>query len=470
MAGATITRPLCTIAGFYRYAVEEDLIEHSPAAHVRRPRVDYESHATGLDRNELGAILVAAGLGGPAEHALIPSLALNGLRVSEATGANIEALGTERGHRTLTITRKGGKVVAIAPAPRTARAIDLAIGERSDGPVFLVPDGRRFDRHGAARIVRRVAGRWLGLEQARPGRTRSGTHSSRQLSMLASPCAMFKRPPPTPTRGPRYSLRPCPRQPGPARHLHRCGLRRGSIPVGTAVQQRPPPGRAATARRRPGSRKVSQHLRRRSRRRTDSDRQPVCLATNERGFRRTTTGTRVIRGPGATTSHPAALGGMPPGQGWNAGPAGNWMPGGRKEIRHAGTQGGRAMEQGRAEPPDPAYRALDAWLGRGRSPWPPLRPPLPDTGQCVPRGRRLRHRSDLRPADGLGQERSGRRRLRTPDPRPDHPAGLTAPVSRPEPLCHPARRAAGTADPERRRLPVPHARAGLSAAPGQSPA
>ena len=34
-ARATITRRLCTIAGFYRYAVEEDLLEHSPAAHVR---------------------------------------------------------------------------------------------------------------------------------------------------------------------------------------------------------------------------------------------------------------------------------------------------------------------------------------------------------------------------------------------------------------------------------------------------
>jgi integrase/recombinase XerD len=158
-ARATITRRLCTIAGFYRYAVEEELLDHSPAAHVRRPRLDYESHAIGLDRNELGALLVAAGLGAPTEHALISLLALNGLRVSEATGASIEALGTERGHRTLTITRKGGKIVTIPPAPRTARAIDPAIGERCDGPIFLAADGRRLDRHGAARIVRRVAGR-----------------------------------------------------------------------------------------------------------------------------------------------------------------------------------------------------------------------------------------------------------------------------------------------------------------------
>src|SRR3981081_2861971 len=128
-ARATVARRLCAIAGFYRYAVEEDLLDHSPAAHVRRPRLDYESHATGLDRNELGALLVAAGLGVSAEHALISLLALNGLRVSEATGADIEALGLERGHRTLTVTRKGGKVVTIPLAPPTATAIDLAAGD-----------------------------------------------------------------------------------------------------------------------------------------------------------------------------------------------------------------------------------------------------------------------------------------------------------------------------------------------------
>ena len=143
-ARATVTRRLCTIAGFYKYAVEEELLEHSPAAHVRRPRVDYESHAVALDRNELGAPLVAAGLGAPSEHALISLLALNGLRVSEDTGADIGHLGLERGHRTLTITRKGGKVVTLPLAPRTARAIDLAIGERTSGPVFLAADGRRL--------------------------------------------------------------------------------------------------------------------------------------------------------------------------------------------------------------------------------------------------------------------------------------------------------------------------------------
>lgn len=68
-ARATIARRLCTVSCFYRYAEQERLIAVSPAAHVRRPRLDYESHATGLDRNEVGAMLVAAGLASAPDHA-----------------------------------------------------------------------------------------------------------------------------------------------------------------------------------------------------------------------------------------------------------------------------------------------------------------------------------------------------------------------------------------------------------------
>jgi integrase/recombinase XerD len=141
-ARATVTRRLSAVAGFCKYAVGEELLASSPAAHVRRPRVD-----------ELGALLVAAGPGTAGEHALISLLVLNGLRVWEATGADIGHLGLERGNRTLTITRKGGMIVTIPLAARTARALDLAIGERTEGPVFPArgraaagPARRRADR------------------------------------------------------------------------------------------------------------------------------------------------------------------------------------------------------------------------------------------------------------------------------------------------------------------------------------
>jgi integrase/recombinase XerD len=107
-ARATVTRRLCTIAGFYKYAVEEELLEHP------RPLMSCPPSAAGLrvTRDRAGpqrARRVAAGLGPPPEHALISFLALNGLRVSEATGADIEHLGLERGHRTLTITRRAAR-------------------------------------------------------------------------------------------------------------------------------------------------------------------------------------------------------------------------------------------------------------------------------------------------------------------------------------------------------------------------
>ena len=56
-ARATVARRLFTIVGFYRYAEEEGAIAHSLAVHNRRPRIDYESHVSHLDRNELGASL-----------------------------------------------------------------------------------------------------------------------------------------------------------------------------------------------------------------------------------------------------------------------------------------------------------------------------------------------------------------------------------------------------------------------------
>jgi len=146
---------------------------------VRRPRLDYESHATGLDRNEVGAMLVAAGLGNARDHALISLLALNGLRVSEAIGADIEDLGLERGHRTLTIVRKGGKIVTIPLAPRTARAIDLAVSERCEGPIFPGVNGGRIDRRAAGRVVRRIARR-AGITK------RVGPHTLRHAFITAA--------------------------------------------------------------------------------------------------------------------------------------------------------------------------------------------------------------------------------------------------------------------------------------------
>jgi len=70
-------------------------------------------------------------------------------------------------------------VVTIPLAPRTARAIDLAIGERTEGLVFLAADGRRLDRHGAGRIVRKTARRARIAKTVTPHTLRHAIHHRR---------------------------------------------------------------------------------------------------------------------------------------------------------------------------------------------------------------------------------------------------------------------------------------------------
>ncbi|MDA8267025.1 MAG: site-specific integrase [Actinomycetota bacterium] len=184
-ATATIARRLCTVTAFHRYAEQEDLNAHSPAVHVRRPRTDYESHAIGLDRNEVGTLLVAAGLGPATAHAWISLLALNGLRVSEAIGADIETLRVQRGHRTLAVLRKGGKTAMLPRAPRTPRAVDLAVGEGAAGPTgtCLARPPRHLHRvhpHRRSRPLTRRSGR-----QHQPAGAQSQQLRSRTIAEAA---------------------------------------------------------------------------------------------------------------------------------------------------------------------------------------------------------------------------------------------------------------------------------------------
>jgi integrase/recombinase XerD len=102
------------------------------------------------------------------DHAVLAVLlGLNGLRVSEACATNVEDLGLERGHRTLQILGKGNKPATIPLVPRTARTIDLAVGERSEGPILRRRDGQRLDRRTAHRWVRSI-GKRAGLGAVHP--------------------------------------------------------------------------------------------------------------------------------------------------------------------------------------------------------------------------------------------------------------------------------------------------------------
>jgi integrase/recombinase XerD len=161
LAASTIDRRLSTVCGFYRFAHIDGRITANPAQYVRRPKV-HPSEGRGLDRNELGRFLFTAERVDRAHAALAVLLGLNGLRVSEACATNIEDLGFDRGHRTLRIIGKGNKPAVIPLVPRTARTIDLAVGERHDGAILVRHDGERLDRRTAHRWVRST-GKRAGL-------------------------------------------------------------------------------------------------------------------------------------------------------------------------------------------------------------------------------------------------------------------------------------------------------------------
>jgi site-specific recombinase XerD len=158
LAASTIDRRLSTACGFYRYAHIDGRISSNPAQYVRRPTV-HPSERRGLDRGELGRFLFTAERFDHPHAALAVLLGLNGLRVSEACGANIEDMAFERGHRVLRIVGKGNKPALIPLVPRTARTIDLAVGERLVGPILVRNDGQRLDRRTAHRWVRSIGKR-----------------------------------------------------------------------------------------------------------------------------------------------------------------------------------------------------------------------------------------------------------------------------------------------------------------------
>jgi len=155
---STVSRRFSVAAGFYRTCVIDGLLEHSPAEHVRRPSVPPESPTLGLTHLQFEALLTAAPESpNPYDFALVAMLGLLGLRIFEATGADIGDLREEHGHRVLRVCGKGTKIVLIPLPPAVGRAIDRAAGTRTRGPILLNTRGTRMDRHVATRRLRRLA-------------------------------------------------------------------------------------------------------------------------------------------------------------------------------------------------------------------------------------------------------------------------------------------------------------------------
>jgi len=163
---STVSRRFSATAGFYRTCVLDGIMEHSPAEHVRRPAVPAGSPTLGFTHLQFEALLAAAReSANPCDFALVAMLGLLGLRIFEATGADIADLGDEHGT---------GCCACAARAPRSSwsrcrqRPAGPSAGQpgTARGPVLLNSRSRRMDRHAATRRLRRLAGS-AGVQVAR---------------------------------------------------------------------------------------------------------------------------------------------------------------------------------------------------------------------------------------------------------------------------------------------------------------
>ena len=155
---STAARKLTAVSSFYGWCARRGYVSTNPVADLDRPVVDYDTSATpGLTRDQAIALLEAAdddaGPQAARTAALVATLLYTGARVSELLGADIEDLGTDRGHRVLRVRRKGGKIQTLAlPAPAAAR-IDAYLASRDDVTKLPAIPGRR-GRAAAAGPVR----------------------------------------------------------------------------------------------------------------------------------------------------------------------------------------------------------------------------------------------------------------------------------------------------------------------------
>lgn len=183
---STVAHRLAVVSSFYTYCEQVGAIDRNPAEKAKRPKVDPDySPTSGLTLDEAQRMvataerlagehhqrLEAAAAAGrrtvrlttmwkaaDRDYAIVTLMLCTGGRLEEISAAQVEDLGYDRGVRTLTVTRKGGKLQKLALGDG-ARVIDAYIAreQRTTGPLFPTSNGTRPDPAWLFRAVQRIA-------------------------------------------------------------------------------------------------------------------------------------------------------------------------------------------------------------------------------------------------------------------------------------------------------------------------
>lgn len=172
LTATSTARRMAAVSSWYRYLIACDTHDRNPFAAAARPTVDRDYSATAfLDETGARRLLHAAETAHTPtrlrDSAMLRLMLQLGIRVTEVATLNLDALGTTRGQRTITIHGKGGKRVQRALPPAAAHALDTYLAERATrahttpetltGPLFTTATGNNVDRVEIFRLVRRLA-------------------------------------------------------------------------------------------------------------------------------------------------------------------------------------------------------------------------------------------------------------------------------------------------------------------------
>lgn len=144
-AAATRGLRITAVRSWYAWLVDEQYLTANPAIKVRAPKREHGIQPA-LSRVQAGQLLEHATEVGGARYALVCLGFVNGLRVSEICGADVDDLGHDRYHTTLTVHGKGQKVEAVPLPPITSQAVAAAVDGREVGPLLVTQHGTRLTR------------------------------------------------------------------------------------------------------------------------------------------------------------------------------------------------------------------------------------------------------------------------------------------------------------------------------------
>jgi site-specific recombinase XerD len=162
----TVRRKASALSSFYEYAAQEDLIDHNPARHTKRPKGE-TMVKLGLTETQARQLVAAARSHSPSAYALILVMITSALRISEALGIDVHHITIDAGDNVVQVTRKGGTRAYIYITPTVKDALHTAATNREAGPIFIGPKQRRLGRRRAYTLLKEL-GETAGIGTVTP--------------------------------------------------------------------------------------------------------------------------------------------------------------------------------------------------------------------------------------------------------------------------------------------------------------